>query len=77
MYSFMAHYVGKTLHIRPREILDTWALPELIVAFGEYANEVAAEGYEMWKRQEHKTGEKPRKRVVLFIGPDELGEEDG
>ena len=76
MYSFMAHYVGKTLHIRPNEILDTWGIPELIVTFGEYANEVANEGYQIWKRQDPKhRGEKPRKRVVYFMGLDEL--EDG
>ena len=39
----MAHYVGKELHIRPNEILDTWGVPELIVAYGEYANETAYE----------------------------------
>ena len=53
----MAHYVGKTLNIRPNEILDTWGVPELIVAFGQYANEVAAQNYEH-----------PSKRVVWFMG---------
>lgn len=34
----MAHYVGKILKIRPNEILDHWGVPELVVAFGYYAN---------------------------------------
>ena len=76
MYSAMAHYVGKTLHIRPMDILTKWGVPELIVAFGEYANEVANESYQMWKRQDPKNrGEKPRKRVVWFMGVKDL--EDG
>lgn len=35
----MAHYVAKTLKIRPNEILDHWGVSELIVAYGMYANE--------------------------------------
>lgn len=65
----MAHYVGKTLNIRPNEILDTWGVPELIVAFGQYANEVAAQNYESWKSlpPDHR-GEHPSKRIVWFMG---------
>lgn len=78
MYTYMAHYVAKTLNIRPNEILDSWGVPELIVAFGQFANQVANENYEMWKNRpiEHR-GEKPRKRVVWFIGVSELEENDG
>ena len=78
MYTSMAHYVGKTLHIRPSEILDTWGVPELIVAFGQYANEIATQNYEMWAKQDAKyRGEKPRKRVVWFLGLNEIEDEDG
>lgn len=49
LYSQMAHFVGKVLHIRPNEILDTWGVPELIVAYGEYANEISKQNYEQWK----------------------------
>lgn len=45
----MAHYVAKVLHQRPNDILDNWGVPELIVAFGEYANEEAKKHYEEWK----------------------------
>lgn len=72
----MAHYVGKTLNIRPNDILDGWGVPELLVAFGQYANEVAYQNYETWKSMspEHR-GEKPRKQIVRFMGLREL--EDG
>lgn len=49
LYSQMAHFVGKVLHIRPNEILDTWGVPELIVAYGQYANEISRQNYEEWK----------------------------
>lgn len=49
LYTQMAHFVGKVLHIRPNEILDTWGVPELIVAYGQYANEVSKQNYEEWK----------------------------
>ena len=72
----MAHYVGKTLHIRPSEILDTWGVAELIVAYGQYANEVAAENFQTWKVHNTKGYEPPRPReyAVRFIGVRELQE---
>ena len=57
MYASMASYVGKILHIRPSEILDEWTVPELIVTYGNYANEQARRNYEDWKSLE------PRERV--------------
>ena len=45
----MAHYVAKKLHQRPNDILDHWGVPELIVAFGQYANEDSNQRYEDWK----------------------------
>ncbi len=75
MYSQMAHYVGKVLHIRPNEILDTWGVPELIVAYGEYANEVSQQNYEDWKHMDAKDrGEKPERFIVKFYGADKIEE---
>ena len=71
----MAHYVGKLLHIRPSEILDTWGVAELLVAYGEYANEAANENYETWKAYnlpQPKNKVPPKKYVVRFIGLKEL-----
>lgn len=67
----MAHFVGKQLHIRPSEILDTWSVPELIVAYGEYANEIADKNYKEWKSLDAQTRakqKKPPKYIVKFIG---------
>lgn len=69
----MAHYVGKVLHIRPNTILDTWGVPELIVAYGQYINEVSTENYEQWKRMDAKDrGAKPDRYAVKFYGLDKL-----
>ena len=46
----MAHFVAHELHLRPNEILDTWGVPELVVAFGQYANEKSSQNYEEWKQ---------------------------
>lgn len=69
----MAHYVGKELRIRPNEILDTWGVPELIVAYGEYANETAYENYMQhhYMNSEEKPPT-PKKYAVRFIGVREL-----
>lgn len=78
LYSMMAHYVGKVLHIRPNEILDTWSCSELIVAYGEYANEVSMQNYEEWKHMDVKSRssiEKPEKYIVKFLSDDRLEEE--
>lgn len=71
----MAHFVGKQLHIRPNEILDTWGVSELIVAYGEYANELADESFRAWKESTTKRNgppPAPKRYVVRFIGPREL-----
>ena len=65
----MAHYVAKVLHIRPNEILDTWGVPELIVAFGQYANEHSNQNYEEWKHLDSENRAKiaqPSKYIVYF-----------
>lgn len=78
MYTSMAHYVGKVLHIRPNEILDSWGVAELIVAYGQYANEVADENFQSWKSIHMPSKDKnipPKRYAVRFIGVKEL--EDG
>lgn len=73
----MAHYVGRVLHIRPNEILDTWGCPELIVAFGEYKNEVSCENYDEWRQLPAESrGEKPEKYIVKFLSNDRLEDEE-
>ena len=65
----MAHYVAKVLHQRPNDILDTWGVPELIVAFGEYANEQATQNFADWKSLDQKTRattKKPSEYIAYF-----------
>lgn len=65
----MAHYVAKVLHMRPNDILDNWGTAELIVAFGEYANQEAHKNYEEWKHlspEARSTIEKPDEYIVRF-----------
>lgn len=65
----MAHYVAHELHIRPNEILDTWGVAELIVAFGQYANEKSSRNYEEWKQLDQEQRAKikqPSKYIVYF-----------
>ena len=73
LYTAMAHFVGKTLHIRPNEILDTWGTPELVVAFGYYADEISLQNYEQYKsldaQERAKMGD-VQKYKVKFIGVD-------
>jgi hypothetical protein len=67
----MAHFVGKVLHIRPNDILDNWGVAELLVAYGEYANEMSEQNYEEWRHLDAKDrGEKPEKYIVKFYGLD-------
>lgn len=65
----MAYFVAKVLHMRPSTILNEWTTPELIVAYGHYANEVTSENYENWKNLDPKTRskhKKPREYAVKF-----------
>ena len=66
----MAHFVGKQLHIRPGEILETWGVPELIVAYGQYSNEITNQNYEQWKSMSPESRAKqprPSEYHVKFI----------
>ena len=72
----MAYYVAKILNIRPNEILDTWCVPELIVTYGNYANEQAQRNFEEWKSLDTKQRMKyprPPEYAVLFRGVIEDG----
>ena len=65
----MSHFVAHELHMRPNEILDTWGVPELIVAFGQYANERSSKNYEEWKQLDSESRNKvkqPSKYIVYF-----------
>lgn len=65
----MAHFVAKELRQRPNEILDTWGVAELIVAFGQYANEKSSQNYEEWKQLSSEQRAKimqPSKYIVYF-----------
>lgn len=63
----MAHYVGKKLHCRPNDILDTWGVPELLVAYGHYANEQSYQAFEEWKSLPNKNGiPAPEPYIVKF-----------
>lgn len=69
IYNHMAHYVAKVLNQRPSDILDHWGVAELIVAFGQYANEKSSQNYEEWKQLDKETRAKtmqPSKYIVYF-----------
>lgn len=71
IYANMAYFVAKVLHIRPNEILDEWCAPELIVTFGEYANEQTQQNYADWKNLDPKQRAsipKPPEYIVYFHG---------
>lgn len=61
----MAHYVGKLLKIRPNEILDTWGVSELIVAYGVYRNEQQYKAYNE-VQEYNKTAKKKVPRVQEY-----------
>lgn len=66
------------MHIRPSTILDEWSVAELIVAYGEYANEVVNRNYEEWRHLDAQTRlkvKRPPKQIVSFIGVE--GMQDG
>ena len=65
----MTHFVAKELGQRPNDILDTWTVPELLVAFGQYANEKTERNYEEWKNLSSDARAKtqmPSKYAVYF-----------
>ena len=75
----MAHYVAKVLHIAPREILYTWSVSELIVAYGVYRNEEQTKlYYEIESYNKTVKGKDKKERVdryaVYFYTKEELME---
>ena len=49
--------------------MDNWGVAELIVAFGQYANEKSSKNYEEWKQLDKETRAKtmqPSKYIVYF-----------
>lgn len=73
----MAHYVAKVLHQRPNDVMDKWGVAELIVAFGEYANEESEKNYQDWKNLSTETRakvEKPSRYAVRFVNTNESEE---
>ena len=78
IYVGMAHYVAKTLKMRPNDILDTWGVPELVVAYGLYTNEITASNYDSWKKApaEVRAKEKiPDEYNVMFFTAGDLEDE--
>lgn len=73
----MAYAVAKELGLRPRDVL-MWDPEELVVAFGVYANQHAAEAYEMAMSRLKKTPDKPKipkwldRWAVLFMTEDQV-----
>lgn len=65
----MAHFVAKELKVRPYDILTTWTVEELMVAFGEYANAHALEAWEMMDAKERRKKGKiwTDRWAVLFV----------
>lgn len=77
LYASMAHYVAKVLHQRPNDILDKWGVPELIVAYGQYANEEAEKNYQEWKHlptEARAKTEKPQRFAVRFYNGEQSGD---
>lgn len=71
MFGSMAHYLAEKLNIRPTEILDTWSVPELLVTYGQYANEETQRNLNEWKELEPKQRMKhtrPKEYMVYFMG---------
>lgn len=71
----MAYFVAKELGLRPNVILDEWSVPELIVAYGHYANEITLKNYAEWSALDAKTRAKdkvPQKYAVKFYSTERL-----
>ena len=77
----MAYRVAKILKIRPNEILDNWGVAELVVTYGQFANEEALEVNESWQQQfgaksKIKVPKEPQPYRVKFYAPEDLGGDD-
>lgn len=75
IYTNMAYFVSEQLNLRPNTILDEWGVPELIVAYGYYANQISQKNYAEWAALDAKTRaskEKPTEYIVKFYSPERL-----
>lgn len=73
----MAHYVAQTLSMRPAEILDTWSVAELIVAYGVYKNEETYRNFLEWQQlsiEAKRRMKEPKAYGVLFYSAAEVKE---
>lgn len=75
----MAYFVAKELHLRPTEILNTWTVEELMVAYGYYANRHSAEYIESvpekeWAKQKPEPLTWLDRWAVLFVSADQMEE---
>jgi len=76
----MAHCVAKVLKQRPNDILDHWGVAELLVAYGQYANEESYRNFLEWKHLDNETKkkvQKPKEYAVFFYSDDDLDDEEG
>lgn len=74
---YMAHYVARVLKQRPGDIMDHWGVAELLVAYGQYANEESYKNFLEWKSlstKAKKSCEKPDEYRVLFYAAEDLTE---
>lgn len=74
VYTGMAYFVAEKLHMNPNEILDEWSTPQLIVAYGYYANQIASQNYEDYRQLDASSRskiKKPKKYIVEFINEEE------
>lgn len=78
IYNSMAHFVAKTLHLRPLQILTEWGVPELLVAYGHYADEITSRNLEEWKALDaavrNKT-KRPQEYQVKFYSVEQVNGE--
>lgn len=79
LYTYMAHNVAKILKKRPNDILDHWGVAELIVCFGQYANENSYKNFleiEEHNKTAKKKIPKPTPYAVKFITYDDIDYEE-
>jgi len=79
VYTYMAHYVAQVLKLRPNDILDTWGVAELLVAFGVYKNEESYKNFLEWKslsQESKKKIKKPQEFAVQFYTAEDLSDDE-
>ena len=78
MWSSMAYFVARELHMRPYDVLTKWTCEELCVAYGEYANIHSVEAFETrmayFRKEKPKPPKPSDKWAVIFVTREELAE---